>query len=237
MKYTISAGTDAGNIRKVNQDGVVVQRIATRTGEAVLAVLCDGVGGLREGEAASAMAVSGFGRGMRELFGKSCGEAFSDAIKREWQRIIDEVNMEVYMYGKRKGIRLGTTLTSVILAEGYYYIINVGDSRVYHIREGVTQLTTDHTYGSSGMLLQCIGGGKKIQPDMFTGKVFENSVYLLCSDGFRNRVGSEEMKALLSPDILSSGNIIRKNIRKLIDLNKERRETDNITAAVIKVGR
>ena len=60
MEFYISATTDIGIRRKINQDSLSVRRLETRTGQMVLAVLCDGMGGLNFGELASASIVSAF---------------------------------------------------------------------------------------------------------------------------------------------------------------------------------
>lgn len=60
MNYLISAVTDAGIVRENNEDCVMVQEFQTSIGSVVLAVLCDGMGGLSHGDVASSFVVRRF---------------------------------------------------------------------------------------------------------------------------------------------------------------------------------
>ena len=55
--YTVAAQTDAGTVKQVNQDSLTVKVANTSYGEAAFAVLCDGMGGLEQGEVASSVVV------------------------------------------------------------------------------------------------------------------------------------------------------------------------------------
>ena len=99
---------------------------------------------------------------------------------------------------------MGTTVTAMILTGGYYYIVNVGDSRAYEICSNLQVLTRDQTVVAReveqglltleqaetdprrSVLLQCIGASDVVYPDFFLGEVKKDAVYMLCSDGFRH---------------------------------------------------
>ena len=57
---------------------------------------------------------------------------------------------------------------------------------------------------------------------------------MLCSDGFRHQIGDVEMLQYFSPFANGSAEVMTANIRQLINLNKQRMEKDNITAALIR---
>ncbi len=62
MEYLVAAYTDIGIQKETNQDSICVRRAAfSEAEETVLAVVCDGMGGLKKGEVASAAAVNAFG--------------------------------------------------------------------------------------------------------------------------------------------------------------------------------
>ena len=84
------------------------------------------------------------------------------------------------------------------------------------------------------MLLQCIGASRNVEPQMILGKADKNSVYMLCSDGFRHMLTNEEIYENFNFDNLSDEQAMEKNSRYLIDLVKSRNEKDNITVALIK---
>jgi serine/threonine protein phosphatase PrpC len=59
-------------------------------------------------------------------------------------------------------------------------------------------------------------------------------VFLICSDGFRNKITNDEIYEYLNPNILSDTIIMKQNIDYLIKLNKDRNETDNISVIAVR---
>ena len=57
---------------------------------------------------------------------------------------------------------------------------------------------------------------------------------MLCSDGFRHEVSKAEIQNAFSPIVNTEKNQMKNNIVRLIELNKSRGETDNITALLIR---
>ena len=84
------------------------------------------------------------------------------------------------------------------------------------------------------VLLQCVGASEKVYPDVFYLKSDINTVYMLCSDGFRHEIAQEEIYTKLKPESLISNNIMTQNSKDLIELNKERMERDNISVVLIR---
>ena len=84
------------------------------------------------------------------------------------------------------------------------------------------------------VLLQCVGASEKVYPDVFYLKSDINTVYMLCSDGFRHEIAQEEIYTKLKPESLISNDIMTQNSKDLIELNKERMERDNISVALIR---
>ena len=130
--------------------------------------------------------------------------------------------------------------------------MNVGDSRAYEITDKLTQLTNDQTFVARevalgnmtpeqaevderrSVLLQCIGASEEVYPDFFMGKTQINATYLLCSDGFRHEISSNEIYAKLQPDVLFDDLSMNQNTIELIELNKQRNERDNISVVLIR---
>ncbi len=255
MNFIVSATTDIGLTKSTNQDSYNVSVFNTNKGKIVLAVLCDGMGGLSKGEVASASLVKAF----REwaavrlpiLLEK---EQLDETIFTEWTDISIKFNEKIKNYGKKCGLvnGLGTTLTAMLLTESRYYIINIGDTRAYEITDTVVQLTKDQTVVAReieqgiltveeaesdprrSILLQCVGASDEIYPDVFCGDIRKDAVYILCSDGFRHEITETEIHSCLNPSVMVDTNGMKSNIEKLIELNKQRQERDNISAIAIR---
>lgn len=253
MNFIISASTDVGIVKSTNQDSLSVKVANTNQGKVAFAVLCDGMGGLSKGEVASAAVIRAFDHWFMNSFPKLCMGGISDlAITSQWNTIINNCNEKINEYGMRQGVRLGTTVVVVLLTQTRYYILNVGDSRAYEISTGVKQITEDQTLIAReiaqgrltpeeaktdrrrSVLLQCVGASECVTPDMFFGDVNKDTVFMLCSDGFRHVITPEEIYEKLNPAVLTNEGVMAKNSVDLIELNKFRKERDNISVALIK---
>lgn len=254
MSYVVGAATDIGLVKDTNQDSLVIKSGKCNAKEVVLAVLCDGMGGLNKGELASAETVRRFGKWSEEQLPKIVeqGNMFRQ-IREDWNGMITDINQELYMYGQDNHTNLGTTITGIIIVDNEYLIINVGDSRTYILDEDIYQLTEDQsliarevklgrlteeqakTDPRKNVLLQCVGATEDIEVEFYDGKLASGQGVLLCSDGFRHVVSDDEIYSYLKPDDMNSELIITQTLRQLIALNIARKESDNITAAFIKV--
>ena len=237
MNFLISANTDIGTLKKTNQDSVLIKKIHTCQGEMVFAVLCDGMGGLEKGEGASAAVVRAVEQWVNTELPLLCG-----------------MNREITEYGKQQGICLGTTVVVFLITQIRYFALNVGDSRLYELTDtALRQLTTDHTFVGRevamgrmtpedarkdrrrNVLLQCVGASEAVYPEFLFGTPVSESVYLLCSDGFRHEISSDEMIQALKPSVLIKKQAMDETTTSLIELLKQRGERDNITAALVRV--
>lgn len=253
MNFIISANTDIGLTKDTNQDSLSVKVINTSQGRMAFAILCDGMGGLSKGEVASASVIGAFDRWIYEVLPQLCQAPLEDTtIRQQWENIITEQNETIKAYGASQGVKLGTTVTAMLLTQNRYYILNVGDSRAYELKDGIRQLTNDHTFVARevalgnmteeqamqderrSVLLQCVGASEVVYPDLFFGEVQENAVYMLCCDGFRHEITPEEMYEKLQPGVLMDEYQMSRNSLSLIELNKQRKERDNISVALIR---
>lgn len=184
-------------------------------------------------------------------------------LRLQWEDIVQTCNRQINGYGRGQAQKMGTTLTVMLLLQDKYYIAHVGDCRVYEMNQGMRRLTRDQTYvarevalghmtqeqakndSRRNVLLQCIGAGRSVEADFISGKIEENTVYLLCSDGFRHAISKEEMMQFcyynvnnplyLKNDTRELIKIMNQQLQYLIELNKNRDEKDNISAILIKV--
>lgn len=255
MNFKIALHTDVGIRKETNQDSLCIKQAQTDTGNILLAVICDGMGGLEKGEVASATVLLAFAKWFEEELPYLLSETdYEEAVRYWWERMIKEQNQNIAAYGRQRHIQLGSTITALLIFEnGNYLIGHVGDTRACRITNtSIEVLTTDQTVVANeirlgrltpeeakfdsrrNVLLQCIGASKTVEPDFYQGKCMPGECYMLCSDGFRHRVTSEEISIAFAPDNNSEEEKMRQNIVRLIELNKQREETDNISAILIK---
>ena len=253
MNFIVSATTDIVLTKSTNQDSYNVRVFSTNQGKVVLAVLCDGMGGLSKGEVASASVVNAFCKWADTRLPILCENEITDSdIRADWVGIATDYNEKIKNYAASCGTNMGTTVTAMLLTESRYYIINVGDTRAYEIADAVTVLTKDQTVvarevelgnltpeeaerdSRRSVLLQCIGASDEVYPDMFFGDTKLNAVYMLCSDGFRHEITEDEIHQYLNPNVMVDADGMKQNMDALIDLNKQRQERDNISVVSIR---
>ena len=253
MAYITAWSTDTGICKKTNQDSALVMQAESFRGDVLMAAVCDGVGGLAKGELASAYVAEQLQNWFTdELEVLLEEEDMQMALYHSWNRLIDQTNKEISGYAKKMGTHLGTTATVLLLVENTYFIMNIGDSRIYILTDQMYQLTHDQTLVQKeidagrlsledamkddrrSVLLQCIGASPTVIPDFFVGTIPSGSRYLLCSDGFRHEISPEEIYGKLSSTGAQGYEQMKKGLNELIELNKSRQETDNITAVLIQ---
>ena len=250
MKIITAMYSDIGTRKDTNQDSACITTATYKYGTACLALICDGMGGLEKGELASATVIQEFDRWFRLDLPKILNKEFQlELIREQWNRLIFSLNMKISQYGKEQGIRLGTTITGVLLINEHYICGNVGDSRLYQLSDTLIQVTKDHTIVARdievgritkeeakvdprrNVLLQCIGASNYVKADYFTGSLQKGQMLLLCSDGFRHEVTEEEIYDTLSK---AEDERLEEALRDLTELNMKRGEKDNITSVIIK---
>ena len=229
-------------IRSGNEDNFTVDVTPARG----LFIVADGMGGHAAGEVASEMAVEIVQRELAptdDLGGEGVVPLVTSALRKANRAIHDRTLSEVDKQG------MGTT-ASVLLIAGVRYIIGqIGDSRVYLLRDGhLTQVTKDHSYVQeqvdagfltpeqaryhpySNVITRCVGASPDVEPDVYRGDVRVGDLYLVASDGLTGMVDDRRLAQLLSsrtdPD---------RKVQSLIAEANGRGGLDNITAIIIQV--
>ena len=252
MDYILSAITDIGIKKDTNQDSYYAMVADTAWGKIAFAIVCDGMGGLQRGEVASNSLVQAFKRWVKDYLHSLASPPLSEEIQNGWMSLVEAYNQKINSYGQRESIRLGTTCTVLMLYEGQYYILNVGDTRCYCLSESMQLLTHDHSLvqqevdqgilsleaaahdSRRNVLLQCVGASARLNPDFFEGSFAPGSSFCLCTDGFRHAVSEEEMMTWLAPGVAAEEQVMQWHLAELVELNKQRGETDNITGLLVK---
>lgn len=256
MRFLFAGATDVGIKKSTNQDSYCMREAETDEGNIIMSVICDGMGGLEKGELASKTIINAFESWFEEELPLILDKPnIIDEIKYQWERLVKVMNANIGEYGSNNHISLGSTATAfIILPTHDYAIVHVGDTRIYRITpNNIETLTADQTFVAReislgrmtpeqaavdprrNVLLQCVGASKSVYPDFIVGSANHGECYMMCSDGFRHRITEKEIHAVLNPNFCGSENEMENRLTNLIEINKSRRETDNITAIMIKI--
>jgi protein phosphatase len=212
-----------------------------------LFVVADGMGGHAAGEVASLMAVQTVMKEVADLKeiddAGNAGAKLAEALRAANRNIHDRMLAESDKQG------MGTTASVLIIDQKRYLIGQVGDSRVYLLRDGaLQQITKDHSYVQeqvdagfltpeqakyhpySNVITRCVGASENVEPDIYRGDVKIGDVFLVCSDGLTGMVDDRRIHTLL----MSRAEPDRK-VHSLISEANGRGGLDNITAIVVHV--
>ncbi|MDX2185006.1 MAG: Stp1/IreP family PP2C-type Ser/Thr phosphatase [Gemmatimonadaceae bacterium] len=242
MQFSVAARTDVGMIRAGNEDAF----FADANGHRGLFIVADGMGGHAAGEVASEMAVQIVTReldAVNDLAASDVDRHIARAVRNANRAIYERTLAEVDKQG------MGTTVSMLMLGGSRYVIGQVGDSRVYLLRNGqLHQLTKDHSYVQeqvdagfltpeqaryhpySNVITRCVGAAENVEPDVFTGSVLAGDLFLVASDGLTGMVDDKRLLQVLMQ---------RQPPQRLVDLlireANGRGGLDNITAIVVQV--
>lgn len=244
MKLTSHGITDVGKKRTRNEDCLLV------SDELGLYIVADGMGGHCGGEFASRLAVSTIDEVIQSLNTDPEATIISGVNSEETDHgdrlryAIEVASQKIYDQGlydqQLKG--MGTTTAAMIISNGVANIANVGDSRVYHIRDSkMSQVTKDHSLISEqvragiisevdakkhklkNIITRSVGYQEEVEIDIFKVPLQDGDRLVICSDGLTNMVDDENIcRTAEKGDVKDA-------CRKLIGLANERGGEDNIT--------
>jgi serine/threonine protein phosphatase PrpC len=244
MKFTIFQNSRQGP-RPYNQDRLAY----SYSKDALLLVVADGMGGYRHGEVAAQLAVTT----MTDAFQRLAMPSLSSPAKfltdhiQQVHDMIDQITQEREMLEAPR-----TTIVAAIVQRGMLYCAHVGDSRLYHFRDGhLLYRTEDHSVVQSlynrGMIdksdmpthpyrhkvYSCLGGD--VPPKITLSdrqELLEGDTVLLCTDGVWGAITDEQIKHMLS------GPSISDNVTLLLDEAEEisKEQGDNMSAIGLQWG-
>lgn len=192
-------------------EGVLMEHTFTQKVH-VFAVF-DGMGGGDCGERASAIAA----QTMQNMYTHRSAPGVSKMLKDYITKINDRIVRDAQRY---KADTEGTTAAILMLRDGFSYVTNVGDSRVYRLRKGaLEQLSTDHSVvgelvqqgkytpeqarkaENNNIITSYLG---MLPEDISQQKVSQVKLeaelgdrYLVCSDGLYDLMSDEDIRARL----------------------------------------
>lgn len=214
MKFSIYQNSRQGP-RNYNQDRLAY----SYSKDALLLVLADGMGGHRNGEVAAHLAVKTLTDAFQRLavpFLSSPAKFLIDHIQQVHDMIDNVTQSEELIESPR------TTIVVAIIQRGFLYCAHVGDSRLYHFRDGhLLFRTEDHSVVQSlykkGMITKeemsthpyknkiynCLGGETPPQIDLSDRfELLEGDTILLCTDGVWGVLSDVQIKEIIQHNIV-----------------------------------
>lgn len=256
MDIDFAALTDVGRKREHNEDNFLVDK------KLALFVVCDGMGGHAAGEVASAIAVRTVHDEVKRekelvddyVAGKKGADLvtkrdISNMLEFAVNRASSRVHAEAAKDEKKRG--MGTTIVGILFVGNQAFIVHVGDSRVYLLREGVLeQVTEDHNVynellkrkkmtreqieklAPKNAITRAVGVYEHCEPDSLVLDVVQGDRFLLCTDGLSQYFEDDLTglaETITEPDANGA-------VKKLVDTANERGGSDNITVLLITAG-
>lgn len=252
MEYIVSYNTDKGIRKSLNEDALLMKVDNTKEGRVALFAVADGMGGLKQGDVASSTVIRGINSWYEEELLKMLGEPHENIVDSLYEKI-NQLNEKILNYSRENNVTLGTTLTALLCLDNKYYILHVGDSRVYKIKDNFEILTEDQTFVARevkrgnitkdeakihprrNVLLQCIGALENIEILSYEGVLESDTMFMLCSDGLHHELSDEEIIKFFNPLSNSTKDVMDSNAINIVELVKARGEKDNITILLIRV--
>jgi protein phosphatase len=233
--------THIGQVRSRNEDAMDLRQ-AEKDEDPSLFIVADGMGGHSAGNVASQMAVE---QTLSRFF-QSTGSDLSERLRHA----IEEANREIYQAAQSNAdyFRMGTTIVGAAVIGNQADIANVGDSRVYLVRNGlIQQVTRDHSWvalqvemgeltpeeaqvsQNRSVLLRCLGEKIDVLVDMVSVRLRKGDILILCTDGLHGLVNPDEIRSAVTSAEP------QKACDDLVALANARGGVDNITVQVVRI--
>ncbi len=237
LELSWAAITDTGRRREINQDAMLA--------DYPLFIVADGMGGHIGGEIASASVIGRLGplASTRDVNPKTIEKALSRAVK------------DIIAHPETTDEGTGTTVTGVYLdvsqAEPHWVSLNIGDSRVYLLRDdNLVQITVDHSvvqeliasgklspeeaenhpYGN--VITRAVGPSEGVRPDYVRLDVVDGDRFVICSDGLTKELTDYGIKHFLDAHADPA-----EAIEAMLDAALENGGRDNVTIVLVDVAR
>lgn len=234
--------TDTGRVRSNNQDAFVCGRLAD---DVVFAVVCDGMGGAKGGNIASALAVKIITERLSAAYRENMT---TQSIRYVLECAIAAANVEVFdTAAADENLRgMGTTVVVAVVCGKTAVLAHIGDSRAYLVTsEGLEQVTRDHslvqemvesgkltetearTHPRKHFITRALGVEDTVECDIDEREIPERGALLICTDGLTNMVETEDIRKILlsyPPQVAAE---------RLVHAANMAGGSDNITVALI----
>ena len=231
--------TEIGMCRKMNQDYFYASEMPVGN-LPNLFLVADGMGGHNAGEYASMHSIDTIVKTAEMSLYTGPEEILENAIRKANQKLIAKAVEDTSMWG------MGTTVVAAVISDNRLYTANVGDSRLYLIRDHMIQITRDHSFveemvrrgeidreaarnhPDKNIITRAVGAVEEIEIDFFRTELEPKDQILLCSDGLTNMIEDEEINRIIrEQENLSAA------AEELIRTANQNGGRDNITVIII----
>jgi protein phosphatase len=229
-------------VREQNQDAFETVQLDRNT---LLCVVCDGMGGARSGNVASALAADVFTQEVRRSYHGS------QDLEQLLERAVKLANYTVFDQSRQlEDFRgMGTTLVAALIRNRQAIVVNVGDSRAYQVdTQDIHQITTDHSlvqvmlergeltpdqarrFPGKNYITRAIGTESMVECDIYHVDVQQGDCLLLCSDGLSNIIDEQEMlfEVVHGADKANC-------CQQLLEIAQSRGAPDNVTCVLAQI--
>ncbi len=201
--------SDVGKKRQINQDcvDISVKPIGNLPN---LFLLADGMGGHKAGDYASRYTIDTIKKEVNVSPETNPVHIFAQAIEYANTHLYEKSIHNINFQG------MGTTLVAATCLDGKLSVANIGDSRLYLVRQNkMVQVTRDHSYVAELMqkggldretaknhpkknfITRAVGAFERANPDFFYVETKPGDVILICSDGLSNMLTDEEILTII----------------------------------------
>ncbi len=200
----VFSATDVGKIRSMNQDFIFTSEDPVGN-LPNLFVVADGMGGHNAGDFASNYGVSVMVETIRKDTNFNPVKIIRNGIAAANKEVLRTALEDPSMAG------MGTTMVVASVVGEYLYVANVGDSRLYLIKDEIKQITQDHSliaemvrlgelnpeearnHPDKNIITRAVGTEENVEMDFFDLKLEPGQWFVMCSDGLSNMVEDSEI--------------------------------------------
>jgi len=236
------SATDIGNVRERNEDAPIV------AAEIGLFGVTDGMGGHPGGDRAA----QSVAHDLPEIMGREfvTMKARRPRALRRWLKrcVADESSQLCFQGAGQAGFEgMGATVAFVVLLNGRVYAVNLGDSRVYRVRNGaMVQLSRDHSviaelleqgkigpeevhdHAARGLLTQYVGMPEEAKPYVCSRALKPGDRFLLCTDGLTDMLEERAIR-----ETLQANGDVQQAAETLVQAANDEGGMDNTTVVIV----
>ena len=233
--------TDVGRVRESNQDYVYTSE--SPVGNLPnLFIVADGMGGHNAGDFASKYTVEQIVAYIEKAPMTSPVDLIRGAVTKANGSLMAQAKSDTNLSG------MGTTVVIATIVGDSMYVANVGDSRLYLLRDDLKQITRDHSlvqemvrmgemdaseakfHPDKNIITRAVGAIEELEIDFFEEHVQSGDLVLMCTDGLSNMVDDTDMR-----QIIQTGRDVVEKVQHLVEAANRGGGKDNITVAIVEV--
>ncbi|MGP6206966.1 PP2C family protein-serine/threonine phosphatase [Cuniculiplasma sp. SKW3] len=231
-KYIFDSITHPGKIRENNEDSLLVSETSffsqEKQASLIFAAIADGLGGMKDGEKASYVAVTkSYGYFIENLSFVISGVSYDKVLFKTLQKAnssINELNEK-----REKENHMASTLTLVAIGGSQGYFVHSGDCSIIKVNSKLEHLNKSHRMPKTNQIYSCLGVGKDVEVDSGVFTISEGDSILICSDGLTDMVSDNDIKRLVAQNKENP----EKVCHSLVDLALENGGKDNVSIIYI----